>query len=573
VDDHVPLIATIAVGIALAFIGGMLAAKARLSPLVGYLLAGIAVGPFTPGFVADAQLAAQLAEIGVILLMFGVGMHFSLRDLMEVRGIALPGAIVQIGAAVGLGLAATQFWGWSLPAGLVFGLALSVASTVVLLRALAQRGMLDSLEGRIAVGWLVVEDLVMVMALVLLPTLALSWSGSDGIDLRALGFDLVILLIKIGLFFLIMHFIGVRLFPWLFAQVAHAGSRDLVTLFVVTVGLGVAYGSARLFGVSFALGAFFAGVVINESRLAERVASEVQPLENAFAVLFFVSVGMLFDPHIVVAMPFQLVVVLGIVVAGKSLAALLIVLAFRYPLRAALTVSASLAQIGEFSFILGALGVSLGLFPREAQTLILAGALFSIAFNPLVFATIDPVQKFVSRHPVLAHLVKRLQRAPEIQAGAEQAARMRDHVVLVGYGRVGQSIAEQLRAHSIPHVVVEQNREMLRELEKHATPAVPGDGSIREVLERANPATARLLVSAVPDVFHAVRILDHARRVNPLIDAAVRTHSTDELAFVQARGVGIALMAERELAHGLAEYVVEAYRQRHAPQSSDTNVA
>jgi CPA2 family monovalent cation:H+ antiporter-2 len=572
VHEHVPLIAAIAVGIALAFIGGMLATKARLSPIVGYLLAGIAVGPFTPGFVADAQIAAQLAEIGVILLMFGVGMHFSLRDLMEVRGIALPGAIVQIAAAVGLGLAATQLWGWSLPAGLVFGLALSVASTVVLLRALEQRGMLDSLEGRIAVGWLVVEDLVMVLALVLLPTLAVAWSGTAQPDLRALGIDVVILVGKIGLFFTIMHFVGVRLFPWLFAQVAHAGSKDLVTLFVVTVGLGVAYGSAKLFGVSFALGAFFAGVVINEARLTERVASEVQPLENAFAVLFFVSVGMLFDPNIVVAMPLQLVVVLGIVVAGKSVAALLIVLAFRYPLRAALTVSASLAQIGEFSFILGALGVSLGLFPREAQSLILAGALFSIAFNPLVFATIDPVRNFVSRQPALDALVKRLQRDPEIHAGAAQASRMRDHVVLVGYGRVGQSIAEQLRAQSIPHVVVEQNREMLRELEKHETPVIPGDGSIREVLQRANPAGARLLVIAVPDVFHAVRILDHARRLNPHIDAAVRTHSTDELAFVRARGVGIALMAERELANGLAEYVVRAYRQRTAAPG-DTDAA
>jgi len=570
VHEHVPLIATIAVGIALAFIGGMVATKARLSPIVGYLLAGIAVGPFTPGFVADAGIAAQLAEIGVILLMFGVGMHFSLRDLLEVRGIALPGAIVQIAAAVGLGLAATQFWGWSLPAGVVFGLALSVASTVVLLRALGQRGMLDSLEGRIAIGWLVVEDLVMVLALVLLPTLAVAWSGTGEPDLRALGIDVAILVGKIGLFFLVMHFVGVRLFPWLFAQVANAGSKDLITLFVITVGLGIAYGSARLFGVSFALGAFFAGVVINESRLAERVASEVQPLENAFAVLFFVSVGMLFDPNIVVAMPLQVLVVLGIVVAGKSLAALLIVLAFRYPLRAALTVSASLAQIGEFSFILGALGVSLGLFPREAQSLILAGALFSIAFNPLVFATIDPVRNFVNRHPALAGLVKRLQRDPEIHEGARQAARMRDHVVLVGYGRVGQSIADQLRAQSIPHVVVEQNREMLRELEQHETPAVPGDASIREVLERANPARARLVVIAVPDVFHAVRILDNARRVNPHIDAAVRTHSTDELAFVRARGVGIALMAERELANGLAEYVVRTYRQRTAtPGDSD----
>ncbi|HSC09068.1 MAG TPA: cation:proton antiporter, partial [Steroidobacteraceae bacterium] len=394
---HVPLIATIAVGLAVAFLLGFVAARLRLPPIIGYLLAGVAVGPFTPGFVADTHLAPQLAEIGVILLMFGVGMHFSLADLREVRGIAIPGAIVQIAVATALGAGMATIWGWPLLSGLVFGLALSVASTVVLLKALEQHGALDSVNGRIAVGWLVVEDLAMVLALVVLPAVADALgpdaAASAAIDWPLLGRELGIALGKIAVFFIIIYFVGVRLFPWVFAQVAHAGSRDLVTLFVIAVALGIAYGSAIAFDVSFALGAFFAGVVINESKLTSRIAAEAVPLENAFAVLFFVSVGMLFDPAVLIERPVQVLVVILIVVAGKSIAALLIVLAFRYPLRTALTVSASLAQIGEFSFILAAMGLALGMLPPEGQSLILVAALLSIMLNPLVFRTIDPVER------------------------------------------------------------------------------------------------------------------------------------------------------------------------------------
>ena len=556
---NVPLIAILAVGLAVAFFLGFVAARLRLPPLIGYLLAGIAVGPHTPGFVGDMDLAGQLAEIGVILLMFGVGMHFSVRDLMAVRGIAVPGAVAQIAVAVVLGAAAAATWGWSLPAGIVFGLALSVASTVVLLRALEQRGAVTSLEGRIAVGWLIVEDVAMVIALVLLPVLADGGATARGLDL---AIEIGLLLAKISLFFVVMHYVGIRFFPWLFSQVAATGSRELLTLFVIAVALGIAYGSALLLGVSFALGAFFAGVVINESQLSKRVAAEAVPLENAFAVLFFVSVGMLFDPAILVSKPLEVLTVVVIVLFGKSVAALLIVLAFRYPLRAALTVSAALAQIGEFSFILAALGVSMGLLEPEAQSLILAGALLSITLNPAVFATIGPVERFVRSRPGLSAVLTRWQRLPdEVVAPVT----LRDHVVLAGYGRVGHAIAARLRAQNVPFVVIEQNREALKDLEGSDVPFVFGDATNKEILARARPENARLLILATPDVLHAKRVLELVREVNPKIDSAVRTHSEEELAFVRRMDVGIALMGEQELARGLTKYALAVY-EREPPE-------
>ena len=393
------LLSTLAVSLVFAFVGGLLAVRVKLPPLVGYLVAGIAVGPFTPGFVADAKLAPQLAEIGVILLMFGVGMHFSIRDLLAVRAVAVPGAVAQIAAATALGAGLAHWWGWPLSNGLVFGLSLSVASTVVLLRALEGRGQLTTPDGQIAVGWLVVEDLAMVLALVLLPALAgarasAEHAGASG----SLGLALAVTIGKLVLFVAIMLVGGVRLFPWLLRRVEKTGSRELFTLGAIAVALGVAFGAARLFGVSFALGAFFAGVVINESELARRAASDTQPLQDAFAALFFVAVGMLFDPSVVVREPMRLLGVVAIIVVGKSLAALGIVLAMRRPLSTALAVSAALAQIGEFSFILAGLGVELGLLPAEGQSLILAGALLSITLNPLAFAAAD---RFAARGRVV----------------------------------------------------------------------------------------------------------------------------------------------------------------------------
>jgi CPA2 family monovalent cation:H+ antiporter-2 len=390
------LITTVAAGFGMALLFGLAAARLRLPALVGYLLAGVALGPFTPGFVADAELAPQLAEIGVILLMFGVGIHFSVRDLLAVRRIAVPGAVAQIAAATLLGAGVGRIWGWSWSAGLVFGLSLSVASTVVLLRALEERHASGSPEGRIAIGWLIVEDLAMVLALVLLPVVAPSAHGSSATPVGIASL-LALTLAKVGAFVALMAFVGRRAVPWMLERVAATGSRELFTLAVLSVALGIAVGAAFLFGVSFALGAFLAGVVINESELSHEAATNALPLRDAFAVLFFVSVGMLFDPRILLSAPLQVLAVVGIVVLGKSLAALAIVLAFGHPPRTALTIAASLGQIGEFSFILAALGVSLGLLPPEARSLVLAGALLSITLNPLLFGAIDSVDRWLLR--------------------------------------------------------------------------------------------------------------------------------------------------------------------------------
>jgi CPA2 family monovalent cation:H+ antiporter-2 len=397
VPHDISLISTIAVSLSFAFFGGFLAARLRLPPIVGYLLAGIAVGPFTPGYIADPKLAGQLAEIGVMLLMFGVGMHFSLRDLLAVGKIAVPGAAAQILVATALGVGAARLWDWSIGEGLVFGLALSVASTVVLLRALEERGKLNSPDGRIAVGWLIVEDLVMVLALVLLPALAeflggKPLAGTGTAAQHTLWATLVLTLGKVAAFVALMLVVGTRLFPWLLERVVRTGSRELFNVAVVAVALGVAFGAAKLFGVSFALGAFFAGIVVNQSDHSHRAAAETRLLQDAFTVLFFVAVAMLFDPAILVQQPFRVLLVVAIIMVGKSLAAFLIVLAFRYPLSTVLTISASLAQIGEFSFILAGLGLALGLLSLEGQNLILAGALFSIALNPLLFKAVDAIQ-------------------------------------------------------------------------------------------------------------------------------------------------------------------------------------
>jgi CPA2 family monovalent cation:H+ antiporter-2 len=383
---EVALIATIAVGLAIAFLLGFLAVRLKLPPLIGYMLAGIVVGPFTPGFVADPHLTPQLAEIGVILLMFGVGMHFSIRDLLAVRHIAVPGAIVQIIVATALGGGVAALWGWPLGASLVFGLSLSVASTVVLLRALEARGQVDSGAGRIAVGWLIVEDLAMVLALVLLPAFAgLLGAPNAAQGPAGLAGTVGLTLVKVAAFVTVMLVVGSRLFPWVLQGVERTGSPELFTLAVIALSLGVAFASYVLFGVSLALGAFFAGMVVHESDLNERAATELRPLQDIFAAFFFVSVGMLLDPAVFVREPLHVLEVLAIIVLGKSLAALGIVLALGHPLNTAGTVSAALAQIGEFSFILIGLGIHLGLIPEEAQSLVVAGAILSIAVNPVAF--------------------------------------------------------------------------------------------------------------------------------------------------------------------------------------------
>jgi CPA2 family monovalent cation:H+ antiporter-2 len=561
----VSLISTIAAGLGLALIFGFLAARMKLPSLVGYLLAGVVIGPFTPGFVADAAIASQLAEIGVMLLMFGVGLHFSLDDLLAVRKIAVPGAVVQMTVATALGMGLAHWWGWNLGGALVFGLSLSVASTVVLLRALETRGVLDTANGRIAVGWLVVEDLAMVLVLVLLPPLGGWLSGRGEADIDSLWKTLGLTLLQVGGFVALMLVVGRRFFPWVLWQVQRTGSRELFTLCVVSAAVGIAFGATALFGVSFALGAFFAGMVMRESEFSHRAAEESLPLRDAFAVLFFVSVGMLFDPWVIVERPLQVLAVVAIIVVGKSLAAAALVLGFRYPLNTALTVSASLAQIGEFSFILVAMGASLGLLPPEGQSLVLAGALISIALNQLVFKAVEPLQQWIlARSPIARKLEARDDPTAELPASTEEKYLSRQ-VVLVGYGRVGRRIAEALTASQLPYVVVEQNREVVERLRSEGLMAVSGDAAEPVVLVQAHIANARMLVIATPDTLNVRQMVNTARTLNPEIEIVVRTHSEAEAKLLESENAGKIFLGEEELAQSMMRYVLErsALAQRH----------
>ena len=562
----VSLINTIAAGLGLALVFGFIAARLRLPALVGYLLAGVIIGPYTPGFVADAEIAAQLAEIGVMLLMFGVGLHFSLDDLLAVRKLALPGAVVQMAVATLLGMGLATLWGWDMGGALVFGLALSVASTVVLLRALESLGILDSFTGRIAVGWLVVEDLAMVLVLVLLPALAgwLKGNGETG-DPLALWEALGMTLLQVGGFVVLMLVVGRRVFPWALWQVARTNSRELFTLCVVAAAVSIAFTSAALFGVSFALGAFFAGMVMRESEYSHRAAEESLPLRDAFAVLFFVSVGMLFDPLVLVDRPLQVLAVVGIIVVGKSLAAAALVLAFRYPLGTALTVSASLAQIGEFSFILVGLGISLNMFPAEGQSLVLAGALISIALNPLVFRCIEPLQRWLHAKSALARkLEMRDDPLAELPMTTDEKFLSRQ-VVLVGYGRVGRRIAAALTAHNLPFVVAEQNRELVERLRAEGIAAVSGDAADPAVLIQAHIARARMLVIATPDSLDVRQMIATARALNPSIETIVRTHNEDEARMLEQEDAGKVFLGEEELAQSMMRHVLARAAASTAP--------
>jgi len=553
----VSLINTIAAGLGLALVLGFLATRLRLPALVGYLLAGVIIGPFTPGFVADAGIAAQLAEIGVMLLMFGVGLHFSLDDLLAVRKVALPGALVQMAVATLFGAALASWWGWSPGGALVFGLALSVASTVVLLRALESLGILETFTGRIAVGWLVVEDLAMVLVLVLLPPLAGALGGAAPADTgppvwQTLGLTLL----QVGGFVFLMLVVGRRLFPWLLWQVARTNSRELFTLCVVAAAVSIAFASAALFGVSFALGAFFAGVVMRESEFSHRAAQESLPLRDAFAVLFFVSVGMLFDPAVLVERPLQVLAVVGVIVVGKSVAACALVLLLRYPLGTALTVSASLAQIGEFSFILAALGGSLGLLPPEGQSLLLAGALISIASNPLWFSLIGPVQQWLHAHSSFARgLASRDDPLAELPMHTEVRYLSRQ-VVLVGYGRVGRRIGAALAAHDVPFVVAEQNRALVETLRGKGMAAVWGDAADPAVLIQAHIARARVLVIATADAINVRQMIEAARTLNPSIETVIRSHNEDEARLLTQQEAVTVCLGEQELAQAMARTVL-----------------
>ncbi|MFV3076627.1 YbaL family putative K(+) efflux transporter [Niveispirillum fermenti] len=553
----VPLITMIVTALALAFIFGALAQKLKISPLVGYLVAGVVIGPGTPGYVADMNIAPQLAEIGVILLMFGVGLHFSVKDLMSVKGIAIPGAIGQIGLATLMGMGLSWALGWTMGAGLVFGLALSVASTVVLLRALQERRLVESKRGRIAIGWLIVEDLAMVLALVLLPALAgllgdqAGAPGTDGVAAARLsGSDLLtviaITLAKVAAFVVLMLVVGKRVIPWILHEIAHSGSRELFRLAVLAIALGVAYGASVLFGVSFALGAFFAGMVLSGSPLSHRAAEESLPLRDAFAVLFFVSVGMMFDPAIILERPLSVLATVLIIVVGKSIAAYMIVLAFGHPRSTALTISASLAQIGEFSFILAALGVSLGLLPTEGQDLVLVGAILSILLNPVMFTLID---KFGHRLEPGGDLA-----APvPVEATREPIAptSLTNHAIIIGHGRVGSLISAHLRDQGIPYLVVEDNQKRVDALREDGVEVLQGNAVLPEMLQAVNIGGARLMFIAIPGSFEAGQIIRQTRLANSSLRIIARAHADEEVTYLTQNGASVVVMGERETARGM----------------------
>ncbi len=555
------LLFTIAGAFGAAFLFGFIASKLKMPPLVGYLLAGIALGPHSPGFVGDVGLASQLAEIGVILLMFGVGLHFSPGDLLRVRRIALPGATLQMLTAIGLGYWLASSWGWTSAASLVFGLSLSVASTVVVLRALEDRGLMDSIDGRVAVGWLVVEDLLVVLALVLLPAI-LSALGANAEGASPMGWtelitSVALTLVKMGAFIVLMGVVGRRAVPWLLTHVARSGSRELFTLAVLAVSLGVAVGAATLFGVSFALGAFVAGVVISESDLSHRAGADALPMQDAFAVLFFVSVGMLLDPGVLLTQPGKVLATVAIVLLGNTVVATVLMVLLRHPFGASLRIGASFGQIGEFSFILAGLGVSLGVLSEEGRSLILAAALCTIVLNPLLFAALDRLSAWLARNPQLLDRLER-QKAPRLAHTDLFASVQQDHAILIGYGRVGRTIGDALQRLGEPFVVIEQDRRVVDAMRTIGVASIYGDATRAGILDHAHPARARLLVIAAPDPYHARHIIELVRAKNPTIEIVVRTHSDQELTMFEQLGVSKALMGERELAFVMAYHSLRA---------------
>ena len=563
--DHEPvLISTIAIGLTAAFIGGFIARRIGLPAIVGYIVAGVAIGPFTPGLVADPSIAVELAEIGVILLMFGVGIHFSFRDLAAVRSIAIPGAAIQIGVMTTLGTALGLALGYGIGGGLELGLAISVASTVVLLRTLEDRDELDTEQGRIAVGWLIVQDLFMVVVLVLLPVIAPSLGGvstsghGEASNASALA-EIAFAVGRAAVFAVLMVVAGARVVPWLLLQVARLGSRELFTLAVLALALGIAYAASTVFGVSFALGAFLAGLVVSESDMSHQAAADALPLRDAFAVLFFVSVGMLLDPTHLAADPLAIVAVVALIVIAQPLVALALVLVFGQPSRIALTVAAGLGQIGEFSFIVGTLGLTLGLLPAAGFQLIVAGALLSIALNPVLFALIEPLDRRLRDQRWLRALMRR--RIGDLASiDREQRAALVNHAVICGYGRVGRLIGPALERRGFKYAVITQQRDEVDRLRARGVIAIYGDAAHTEVLQMANVSAARLVIVATSEPNETRLIVERVQALDPGVDIVVRTHSDGEAAHMRSLGGKVqAVHGERELAVQMARYALRRF--------------
>jgi CPA2 family monovalent cation:H+ antiporter-2 len=553
-----PLITTISVAFALALTLGVIASYFKLPVLVGYLMAGVIIGPHTPGFIANIDIAQELADIGVMLLMFGVGLHFSLEDFLAVRKIALPGALLHTAIVAILGFSLATFWGWKIGGSLVFGLALSVASTVVLLRTLETLGKLDSIEGRIAVGWLVVEDLIIVLVLVLLPPLAAMLNGSaPDASNKNLWLVLAFTLAKVFVFILLMMVVGRKIFPKLLFYITKTGSHELFTLCVIAAALSVAFAASILFGVSFALGAFFAGMVMRESEYSHRAAEESLPLREVFAALFFVSVGMLFNPMILIEHPLQVLEVVGIIVVGKMFVTTILVLLLRYPLYTAVIVSVSLAQIGELSFILAALGVKLGLLSREGQSLILAGALISIAINSLLFKAIIPLEIWIRAHiSPSSRLGRQADPLFELPIIAEKSC-VTNKIILIGYGLVGSRVAEMLSNYAISYVVVDKNRDIVAQLRANKIAAIVGNASDPAMLAKLHIVNATMLIIATPDIFNIHKMIDKIRELNPQIQILIRTHNENEAHFLEEGIADKVFFDERELANSISQHVLQ----------------
>lgn len=548
VIQDLPLVSTIAIGLSTAFVCGFIATKIRLSPLVGYLLAGIIIGPHSPGFIADIDIAEQLSEIGIVLLMFGVGLHFSIKDFMEVRRIATVGALVRIAVITYVGYFLATLWGWSLGAGLIFGLCLSVASTVVLLRTLEENHLVQTITGRISIGWLIVEDIAMILAMVMIPALATSNAVSNTDEAHSVAMQLGIALGKVGLFAAIMIIVGKRVLPWLLWAVSRTGSRELFTLAAFCTAMGIAFGASILFGVSLALGAFFAGMMIRESDLNHEVADRILPFQDAFAVLFFVAVGMLFDPNILVESPGQVFITVLVIMLGKGILTFGIMRLFGYTTRVCLKISVGLAQIGEFSFILIALGTSLGLMPPEERNLILAGALISIALNPILFRAI---RRLCDHHDGVKI------------ADSDELARLNDGnpsknvLLLIGFGRVGGYVASMLKPEEHYLVILDTNREKIEQLRDLGFHAIAGDATQRETLIEAQIEKAAVILITIPDPFEARRVMEQVRLLNPDARVMVRSHNDEETAFFESQNVELAVTATEEIARRMVN-VLEA---------------
>ena len=569
---HTSLIVMLVGGICLAYVFGMLANRLRLSPLIGYLVAGIVVGPFTPGLVADSRIAQQLSEIGVILLMFGVGLHFSIGDLWSVRKIAIPGAILQILIATVFGMLLSWALGWEWGSGVIFGICLSVASTVVLLRALEERRLLETQRGRIAIGWLIVEDLVTVLVLVMLPPLAGLLGGTTeagvsndmGDVLKALLWTLG----KVSMFIVLMLVVGARVIPWMLERTAAVGSRELFTLAVLAIALGVAFISTAIFDVSFALGAFLAGVMLNGSRLSHEAANDSMPMRDAFAVLFFVAVGMLFDPHVLIEQPLAIAAAFLIIIIGKSIGAWMIVRVFGYPNETALTIAVALAQIGEFSFILAGVGVSIGALSEEARNLILASAMLSMVANPMLFAALD---RWIAG------------REPQIRASAEAQMKVTaddslpdralipesNHIILVGYGRVGSRVARSLHEHGMPMVLIDTGRGHCIDARKLGIPCIFGNAVSADVVNDANITQARAMLIAISQALEAGPIIRQARELNPALAILARAHSDEEVAYLHQAGADATIMGESEIARSMCDSVESLVRLSQRLETSN----